>query len=365
MLEKIVSISFYLIICLFLVFFARNIDRNRKEKFFLWMIILTLTVVSGLRHQTVGIDTYGYVEIISKLRDGYLPKISNVNEQGFLVLSYIIVNISEGYTLALLVYAFITNALILLRLYDYKEKISISWAVFIYYMVFYFTSFNTIRQWLAMAIVFYATRYIGKNVKSNIRYIIFVIFAILMHTTAIFALFFIPVYYFTLNSRNKKQLIRKIVMLLLSIFVGAVIYTILVSRYSSYFSSEFYGDMSGLNILLVMFVIFIILYDNNWKIIIQKPGSNINNGVMTSIKFESVAFFFGIILTLMVLFFRYADRVGQYFLLFELVFFPYYIKKDRTRYITIAFVVFICAYLRFSSFLSSGYGEVPYLPFWM
>jgi hypothetical protein len=362
--DLIISIVFYLIICLALVFFGRNVDNNRKEKFFLWMIILTLTFVSGLRHQSVGIDTQGYIDIISKLRGGYIPKISNVNEQGFLVLSYILVNVSKGYTLALLAFAFITNALIIFRLYDYKDKISLTWAIFIYYMIFYFTSFNTIRQWLAMAIVFFATKYIGKNTVSNIIYISLVVLAISMHTTAVFAIFFLPLYYLALPSNNRRHVMIKICMIIVAIFIGSAVYTTIINRYSSYISSSIYGDMSAINIVLLLFLCFIILYDNDWKITIQRPGTDLSAISMTRIKFETFAFFIGIVLTLMVFFTRYADRVGQYFLLFEVVVFPYYINKKRTRLITITFVVLLCVYLRFSSFLSSGYGEIPYVPFW-
>lgn len=362
--EIIGSIVFYLMICFVLLYFARKIDKNNNVKIFIWMLILTLTLVSGLRHQTVGIDTQGYVTLISPLRDGYLFKLNNISEQGFIALSYILVNVSAGYTLALVVYAFITNALIVLRLYDYKDRISFTWAVFIYYMLFYFATFNTIRQWLAMAIVFYGTRYIGSNLKSNIKFMMFVLLAVLMHTTAIFAVFFVPLYYFSFPSKNMNDQIKKCAMMILTLLVGIYVYITIVNKYSVYISSTIYGDVSWVNIVLALFVCGIILYDNNGKIIIRRKNRKIYYDRETNIKYESLAFLIGIVLTLMVFLTRYADRVGQFFLLFEIVFFSYYIKKARTRAITIIFVFLLCVYLRFTSFISSGYGEVPYIPFW-
>jgi hypothetical protein len=329
------------------------------------MLILTLTLVSGLRHQIVGIDTQGYVSLISELRDGYRLNLNNISEQGFIALSYILVNVSEGYTLALVIYSFIINALIILRLRDYKDRISFTWAVFIYYMLFYFSTFNTIRQWLAIAIIFYGTRYIGNNIKSNIKYIIFVLLAVLMHTTAIFAVFFVPLYYFSLPSKKMNDLIRKCVMMIFACLVGVYAYVTIVNNYSIYLSSAIYGDVSWISIVLALFMCIIILYNNNGKIVIRNNSGKTDYNKMISIKYESLAFFTGIVLTLMVFLTRYADRVGQYFLLFEIVFFSYYIKNKKTRIITSIFVFLLCVYLRFSSFVSSGYGEVPYIPFWI
>ena len=355
------SIIFYFAICFLLLFFATRIEKKNNIRFFMLMLILTLTLVSGLRHQTVGIDTSGYVGLISRLRDGYFLKLNNISEQGFISLSYLLVNVSSGYTFALLIYSLITNTLIILRLYDYKNTASFTWSVFIYYMVFYFATFNTIRQWIAMALIFFGTRYIGKSI---IKFLIFVVLAVLMHASAIFALFYIPLYYFSLNANSRKVTIRKFAMIIFAIAAGAFVYITMANKYSSYLASSLYGDVSWVNIFLILFMCFIILYDNNGKIVIRMNTCTAGGNETKGIKYESLAFFVGIVLTLMVFFARYADRIGQYFLLFELVFFSHYIKKEKTRAITIVFVLALCLYLRIFSFVSSGYGEIPYIPFW-
>lgn len=358
------SIAFYVLICLFIVFFSVKVEKNIHEKFFVCMLILTLTLVAGLRHQSVGIDTPGYVSLISQLRDGYHIRLNNISEQGFIALSYVIVNISDKYTLALIVYGFITNALIVLRLYDYKRKISFTWAVFMYYMLFYFATFNTIRQWLAMAIVFYGTRYISDNIKSIIKYVIFVLLAVLMHTTALFAIFMIPLYYISLPSKDIQVQIKKIVMSIIISIASIAMYITFESKYGKYISSTVYGDVSWGYIALALFCCFVILYDSDWAIIVRMNYDKNSYGGVSRVTYETLTFFVGILLTLMVYITRYADRLGQYFLMFELIVLPYYIKKKKTRMITCVFVLLLCVYLRYSSFTSSGYGEVPYIPFW-
>lgn len=348
-----------------ILYFAKHIDVERNVRFFMCMLILTLTLVAGLRHQSVGIDTEGYVKHIIQLRNGYLPKLNNISEQGFIALSYILAKLSDGYTLALLVYAFITNALIILRLYDYKNRISFIGAIFIYYMLFYFATFNTMRQWIAMSIVFFGTRYIGDNIKSNIKYMLFVLLAVLMHTTAIFAVFFVPLYYFSFRSRNMKEKLRKFIMVIFSILACVYVYVTSINKYSVYMSSDIYADISWVNIMLAVFACFILLYDNDWKIIIRKNNRQIEYDKMRSIKHESILFLIGIVLTMLVFLTRYADRLGQYFLMFEIVFFSYYIKRARTRTLTVIGVILLCLYMRFASFLASGYGEIPYIPFWL
>jgi len=354
------SIVFYLVICLGLVYFASQIDEKKNVRFYMCLIILTLTLVSGLRHQSVGVDTSGYVDLISQLRNGYSQRLNNITEQGFISLSYFLVNVSSGYTLALMTYALITNTLIILRLYDYKDIISFRWAVFIYYMVFYFNTFNTIRQWIAIALIFYGTRYVG---KSNLKYVLFAVLAISAHNTAIFSLLYIPLYYLSAPSKDKKVVIIKIAMLIFTIISGIIIYRTIVNNYRTYIRTNIYGNVSWLNILLLLFVCFIILYGKGDNAVQPDNEAVCNESI--SIRYESIAFIMGIVLTLMVFFTRYADRIGQYFLLFELVFFPYYIRKPMTRAITIIFVFSLCVYLRMFSFMSSGYGETPYIPFWM
>ncbi len=365
MIETIGSIVLYVLVCACIIPLAKKAVRRKKGRSSLWMIILILTLVSGLRHQSVGIDTAGYVTNISRLQYGYLPKISNITEQGFLALSYILVNISDGYTLALIVYALSTNALVICRLYDYKERISFPWAVFIYYMLFYFTTFNTIRQWLAMAIVFWGTRYIGNNAKSIAKYVFYVILGIMFHSTAVLAIFFIPLYFFSVSSRRLKAQLGKIFMMLV-MFVGAIfIYGMLEERYgATYLSASNNGAVSLVNIALLLFSVGLMLYDNKGRIVIRKGNQPEENNGNQGIKFETMAYFIGILLTLMVYFTRYADRVGQYFMLFQIVFLSYYIRKPRTRLITSTFVVLLCLYLRVNSFMVSGYGEMPYIPFW-
>lgn len=361
------SIFFYLTICFILLFCAMNIEIKHKERFYLYVLIIILTLVAGLRHKSVGIDTEGYIRLISELRKGYLPKLNNISEQGFILLSYIIMKISRGYTVALIVYAFITNVLIVLRLHDYKDKISFTWAIFIYYMLFYFTTFNTIRQWLAMAIVFFATRYISSDVRAIIKFSTMVLIAALMHATAVFAVFYVPIYYFSLPSKNRKEQIRKFSMIMLAFLVTIYVYGVIEKKYNTYFSSTIYGDISWMNIALALAACVIVLYDKKWKIVIRKHLSKSTKNPYLwgrGIRFESLSFFVGIVLTLMVFLTRYADRVGQYYMLFEIVFFSYYIKNTRTRGIAIVAVLVLCIYLRLTSFLSSGYGEIPYIPFW-
>ena len=355
------TIIFYLALCVLLVFLAWKVDTGTYKGWFVFSIILILTLVAGLRHETVGVDTAGYVDHLFTLQDGYVAKLNNISEQGFIFLSYLLATASSGYTLALLVYALITNGLIILRLYDYKDKISFTWAVFIYYMAFYFATFNTMRQWIAMALVFFATRYIG---KSLIKFLIFVAMAVLTHTTAIFAVFFVPLYYLLLPSKSVKEIIRKIVMILAVVVAVLAVYTTMTSKYSDYILSDINGDVSWVNIMLVLFMLFILIYERDGKLTFKVGGPPEEN-VQMGMKLELVIFFIAMGLTLLVFVTRYADRIGQYFMLFEMVCLPYYIKKEKTRYIALAFTILLCLYLRIPSWMASGYGEVPYLPFWI
>lgn len=360
MVDRIGSIVFYMLIAVLILCLADNIQKHRREKLSTICLILLLSFVAGFRSLNVGIDTYGYYSIIIQLREGYVDKISNVNEQGFLLLSYILMKFSSSYTLSFCVYALITNTFIILRLKDYIQHISYPCALLVYYMLYYFNTFNTLRQWIAISIVFYFSRYLNGNKKGLIKYIIAVLLATTMHNSALIAVAVVPLYFIFKPSTTKYQFIFKVLLSCLALLSITYIYDYFMGIYGDIYTSiSSYGAISFVNIARLIFLILIILYNNDGYITIDQ-----NKDTFNELRYETILYFIGITLTLMVYFYRYADRIGQYYILYETVVLAYFVKNKRTRTFAILFTIFLCGYIRYNSFMVSGYGEIPYIPFW-
>ena len=79
--------------------------------------------------------------------------------------------------------------------FAYGKRSKIPWlSVLLFFSIGeYFDSFNLIRQVLSVAICFYATKYINKNKKDFLKYLLLVLLASTMHSTA--AIIMIPAYF--------------------------------------------------------------------------------------------------------------------------------------------------------------------------
>lgn len=335
-----------------------------------WFIVIVLTLLAGLRHQSVGIDTTPYVDLLSPLREGFSWRQNNINEPGFLFLSYILVNISKGYTLMLTVFAFIINFFTVKRLFDLRNDISFPWAIFIFFMQYYFTTFNTMRQWIAMAILFYFSKHIGNGTKGMLKFIIAVCVATLCHKTAIIMIVLVPLFLLLRKSGTRWHQIIKATMLILAPVALAVLLIYMQSHYGNTYgnvSSE--QDISVVAIFRLAFFVLLILLSALGIDHSESYGGAVSNDaglirIKDKERFETAITVLGATFTLLVFFFTYADRLATYFMMFEMIVLPRYIKKSRFRMMVIVFVLVLFTYLRMMSFKVSGFGEVPYLFFW-
>lgn len=92
-------------------------------------------------------------------------------------------------------------------------------SLIIFMSLFYFESLNIMRQFLAIAILFYAFKYIQR--KKLLRYLIWILIASLVHTSAWFAL---PIYFIY----NYIELDKTIIITFIGIlFVDKIIYSVL------------------------------------------------------------------------------------------------------------------------------------------
>lgn len=366
--EKLLSILIYVAVGLVCILVSRTADKNKKRAF--WIIVILLTLLAGFRHESVGIDTPHYVELLSQLRDGFKDHLNNIDEKGFLALSYVIVNITKGYTWLLTVFSFIINFFVIKRLFDEKDNISLPWAMYIFMCQYYFMTFNTIRQWIAIAIIFYFSKYVGKGLKGNMGFVLAVAVATLFHKTALLAIALVIVYYVFRKSKSLGASFAKMGIVIVAPVAAIVLLDYMQKHYGAIYAGvQTTGDVSIVTLArlaLLGFLMVFSFFDEPYSLLNFDPDISLEEKAQAKqhVRFNSAIMLLGIACTMMIFFYKYADRLALYFMVYELIVLPYYVKNSRVKGFIKVFVILLFGYLRFMSFRANGYGEMPYLPFW-
>ncbi|WP_040345884.1 EpsG family protein [Neobacillus bataviensis] len=158
----------------------------RPNKILVFGGILTLVMVSGLR-SNIG-DTYFYKRIYV-YNNFTWEFITSQKDIGFGILQLFLKKLSDDPQILLFTTALITNVLIILVLYKYTRIFELSIYVFIT-SGFFIVSMNGIRQCLAAAIAFAATKFLFEGNWK--RYMLVVLLASTIHQSA---LILIPIFF--------------------------------------------------------------------------------------------------------------------------------------------------------------------------
>ncbi|WML47799.1 EpsG family protein [Neobacillus sp. PS3-34] len=185
-----------LAIVFILAFFARyfatatistdSIILIKPKKILILGVLLSLVLVSGLRANIGDTGAYKHSYIINDFSWNYITSQKDI---GFGILQMVLKKYSDDPQIMIFTTALITNVLIILVLYKYSRMFELSLYVYIA-SGFFLTSMNGIRQCLASAIVFAASKFLFDG--SWKRYLLVVLLASTFHQSA---LILIPIYF--------------------------------------------------------------------------------------------------------------------------------------------------------------------------
>lgn len=176
---------YYFLICTILVvyiFLNKFVQRfgilqEKRDKFFLMIVWIALSFVAGMRAYSVGSDSLTYATMFQK------EYVSNF-EIGYVSICKLLWLFTNNPTVLFWICALLTNGLVLIVIYKKSRYIPLS--VFTYIgMYFYFNSFNAMRQYIAVSLVFFAYMYLVDD--KQIKYWLLIILASTFHKTAILA----------------------------------------------------------------------------------------------------------------------------------------------------------------------------------
>lgn len=217
-----------------------------KRSPFFFFACLILVLFSGFR-SGVGVDYQSYVDAFDQIRysdldvfepfNQYLVKLSDLMGFGnqFIFFSYALIAVScVGYFI-----------------YKLSPARSVSLFIFFSVPIFYLSSFNGIRQWVAMSMMLVAIVYITE--KKFIRMSVAIFIAVMFHVSAII-LVFLPL--LMVRVRFLFLLLICLIFLLGSSFI---VYLISISPYAIYlFGLRFEGGPNSMP-LFVLYCIFLLV----------------------------------------------------------------------------------------------------------
>lgn len=234
----------------------RGISRQQAYNVLcLLSIFLLLFGVSACR-LNVGNDYAKYVEFMHLIACDayqYVP-----TEAGFNVLVAVLYRLAggENFLLVFAVFAFFTIGLFLKAMYEQSD--SFGWSFFLFMAFgFYFSTFNTVRYYLALALALYSVKYVLK--KEWGKFLLLVLLGATFHKSMLVV---IPLYFLAALAWKKWQL------LLMALFCTTFFYLqdfylkAVVFLYPSYEDTEYLeGGISWFNILRCLGVlVFSLLY---------------------------------------------------------------------------------------------------------
>lgn len=158
---------------------------NLFEKSLLLLSLLVPVLVSGLRYN-VGTDYYGtYTTDYYLILRGFRTRTELFNYYIYKFSQYISNDIQMYFMLTTIIFVVLCFSAI------HKYSVSPAYSVILFFITYqYFTSMNVIRQYMAIAVVFWGLQYIFK--RRYIKFTIVIFIAYLLHSSALIFIFLIP-----------------------------------------------------------------------------------------------------------------------------------------------------------------------------
>ena len=346
------SVFVYVGLPILLCMLAKYGEKTNSKKT-VWLMVILVSLIAGLRAISVGIDTKTYDTIFKYAANGNVKSIYGV-ETSFIYICMGLLNVWNSSHFLLFVFALVSHGLILFRIWKDREYISFAWSVFAYYILFFAFSLNGLRQFVAVAFVFYATGFLKDG--KYIKYIIMVLAACLFHTSAIVGLgYLLFEIIFTKYFNSNRKMIAFLLVSAAGVF-GLYIVSDLINAYSNYFNRQ----AASTGLMMIVKVILLMM-----AIVLIKPGTDTSERYFCSS--HRWFYFVGLLFNSLSYVFMYAGRIGLYYYIFESIYVGYLLKA-RSKTIWGVFLKLGYVLLLFYTFAitvtSGAQGEIPYRFFW-
>lgn len=180
---------------------------NSMSKLFVLLTICVFSVPAMFRYD-VGIDYVQFVPVVNII--GGNSSLSHAlrvtyKEPTLGIIFYFAASIFKNIRIGFSIYAIVTQILFVLSCWKYRKIVKPYMSVFMYGCLYYYGTYNTFRQALAVAIIVWGLEYILK--EKYAQYFICVAIATCFHYSALIAVAL--VLYFNPSREGKQRLVFK------------------------------------------------------------------------------------------------------------------------------------------------------------
>lgn len=344
----------YILVLSVAVWLGYMVDRTNK-KMYVGAVITVLTFVAGFRGVNCGVDTPSYYDNIVQ---GF-PYPWMFREFGFRTVANFFTNECGNPQLVFIFCAFVTNFLILLRIYDFCKDAKFGFMTLLYILLYYSNSMNIMRQYVAVALVFYGSRFLKKNI---VLFILFMILAVTFHRSSLLAIGYLGIVLWNGFSKSQK-VVFSIPMLFISIVIVGYVRTYLANDINSYASQL----TSNVNItyfyLLIITLLVLTLRKLNVGIKLTSyicPLERANNKIDIDIVLYVLI---GLAFSALSMFFEFVGRTGLYYSIYEVVFWGIACKKFQNAKFNKLLIMVYAIYVFTISIVRNDIGLFPYMIF--
>lgn len=326
--------------------------KDRNKKIGLVILITFLSFIGGFRALSIGTDigVYGKkyfdLAVSSNSYFEYLNLFTST-EPGYLLLNFMVSRFTDNLSFFFFILQLMCNTLIILTLYHYKKECPLWMSYTVYFCFFYGLTFNIMRQSCALAIMFWAIRYIHE--KNWIKYFISIFLAFSFHSTALVAGILIFMIQLICKKENKARIYTTFLIIICSIFSLIYIkdlipllykFGIINERIYNYMFTFLNGtiDISwGETVFQIIFMIIAFLSLRKYK-----DKFELNYFFVVTMIINFVLFQFRILIS-------YAHRFSFYFGYMNILLFPQCFESMNIKFkgINISKIVFVMLCLMF------------------
>lgn len=361
-LARAVSICFYALIAVVTIAMAGQVKTEYRMQpngtravvrnwIYLGGIFLILFLCAALRFD-IGNDYEQYTKTAHEAAvGGYV-----VTEIGFNWLVRVVYTLFGGeyYEIVFAIFAFVTILIFLKALYEQSVDFGASFFLFMT-LGLYFQTYNTMRYYLALAIVLYAMRYVCN--RDWIRFVGWILFASLFHKSVLLV---IPVFWAASFAWKKWQIIAGILASAVCFLGKNLVLKLALVLYPSYQNTIYLeGGTSYMSILRGIVVVAFYI----WFV---KRYAETETAQSKELRFYAQLNLLAVVVYTFFSFLPVNTRIGYYFSVGQLFMIPMIVsaipeEKVKKR---IGIVVFIACVIYFALFLftahQDGVGLLPY-----
>ena len=333
----------------------KGIPYQKKMYFGLGMYFTMLTLLIMLRHESVGNDTRNYIRFFEEC---FRADWSQLQEFG-LEIGYVYFNkIVSIFSQTPQVFLAIVAVLITVMIYPTYKRLCVDSSLTIVlfgFMSTFVMMFSGIRQMLAVAIGFIAYEF-TRN-KKLIPYILTVLLALSVHTSAFMLVFMYPLY----HAKITKKWLYVIVPILVGIFaLNRPIFSVLTAILARFTRLEGAASSTGAFTTLILFAVFTVF---SYVIPEESSMDEETIGLRNILLFSLVIQMFAPLHML-------AMRMNYYYIIFIPLLLPKIIQYRSKRWSQVAIlgrhvmVVFFLIYFFVNASRGGGLHVFPYHFFW-